>query len=564
MMSSTKGGRQASGSSTYGSAQDDGWEVYGKKSKNKAGTSGVKQYAPQNSAAVSTGNAWGTSGNKPWNNGGSGRGSVRPSSGGRDNARFPPAIAPPLQHGWNWSSRVASNPSSSEDGLRKIENNQTHPATDIVTVKNEEEEDDEDEDLLDDSDEELLSDEYDSDESQKSHETAKKNSWFKEFFDSIDSLSNEELNDPERQWHCSACKGGPGAIEWFRGLQPLLTHAKTRRSKRVKLHRKLSKLLEEELRRRGTTVVQAGEMLGKWNGVKEKDFEIVWPPMVIIMNTRDDKDDNDKWTGMGNQELLDYFSEYAAVRARHSYGPQGHRGMSVLIFEASAVGYLEAELLSKHFTDNGRDREAWQRNNMIFYQGGKRQLFGYMATKKDLDVFNQHSQGKSKLKYEIRSHLEMVVNSMKQMNEDNQQLIWYKNKAQKHFKHAKAVEESFVLMGEKYRQSTEETKIVRSKTKDHHVQKEEEIEYLEHLVQERFQSILEARDHSAFDDHQRFRAEVGKYFESLDLEKVEPVERKQLLVKAHDEWVNKMKQRHRAEEAAVEEEFNAALTRLEI
>jgi len=83
-------------------------------------------------------------------------------------------------------------------------------------------------------------------------------------------------------------------IEWFRGLQPLLTHAKTRRSKRVKLHRKLSKLLEEELRRRGTTVVQAGEMLGKWNGVKEKDFEIVWPPMVIIMNTRDDKDDNDK------------------------------------------------------------------------------------------------------------------------------------------------------------------------------------------------------------------------------------------------------------------------------
>lgn len=57
---------------------------------------------------------------------------------------------------------------------------------------------------------------------------------------------------------------------------------------------------------------------------------------------------------------------------------------------------------------------------------------------------------------------------------------------------------------------------------------------------------------------------MGKYFESLDLEKVEPVERKQLLVKAHDEWVNKMKQRHRAEEAAVEEEFNAALTRLEI
>lgn len=304
-MSSAKGGRQASGSGAYGSvpdnsAQDDGWEVYGKKSKNKAGTSGVKQYVPQNSAAVSTGNAWGSSGHKAWNNGGSGRGSVsgidsrRPSGGGRDNARFPSVIPPPLQHGWNWSSRVASNPSS-EDGLRKIENNQTHPATvDNVTVKNEEEDDDEDEELLDDTDEEFLSDDFDSDESEKSHESRKKNRWFKELFDSIDNLNNEELNDPERQWHCPACKGGPGAIEWFRGLHPLLTHAKTRRSKRVKLHRKLSKLLEEELRKRGTSVVQAGEALGKWNGLKEKDFEIVWPPMVIIMNTRHDKDDNDK------------------------------------------------------------------------------------------------------------------------------------------------------------------------------------------------------------------------------------------------------------------------------
>ena len=41
-----------------------------------------------------------------------------------------------------------------------------------------------------------------------------------------------------------------------------------------------------------------------------------------------------QWIGLGNQELLDYFSTYDAVRARHSYGPQGHRGMSVLIFEA--------------------------------------------------------------------------------------------------------------------------------------------------------------------------------------------------------------------------------------
>jgi hypothetical protein len=101
-----------------------------------------------------------------------------------------------------------------------------------------------------------------------------------------------------------------------------------------------------------------------------------------------------QWIGMGNQELLDYFSSYAAIKARHSYGPQGHRGMSVLIFEASAGGYLEAERLHKHFAEQGTDREAWgRRSRVLFYQGVKRQLYGFMAMKEDLDMFNQHSQG---------------------------------------------------------------------------------------------------------------------------------------------------------------------------
>jgi len=96
---------------------------------------------------------------------------------------------------------------------------------------------------------------------------------------------------------------------------------------------------------------------------------------------------------MGNQELLDYFNGYAAVKSRHSYGPQGHRGMSVLIFESSARGYLEAERLHKHFAEQGTDRNAWDRRRVLFHPGGKRQLYGYIAVKEDLDIFNQHSQG---------------------------------------------------------------------------------------------------------------------------------------------------------------------------
>lgn len=96
---------------------------------------------------------------------------------------------------------------------------------------------------------------------------------------------------------------------------------------------------------------------------------------------------------MGNQDLLDHFSGYSAAKARHAYGPQGHRGVSLLIFEASAVGYAEAERLSKHFEDTGRDRIAWHRQRLPSYSGGQRHLYGYIASKDDMEHFNQHSQG---------------------------------------------------------------------------------------------------------------------------------------------------------------------------
>ncbi|KAK4438675.1 protein SUPPRESSOR OFSILENCING 3 [Sesamum alatum] len=123
---------------------------------------------------------------------------------------------------------------------------------------------------------------------------------------------------------------------------PLLQHARTKRSKMVKLHRELAERLGEELRRRGTSAVTAGQIFCKWKGLEERaDKEIVWAPVVVIMNTGHEKDENDKWIGMGNQELLDYFNAYSAVKAQQLYGLQGHRGMTALIFDASAVGYTE-------------------------------------------------------------------------------------------------------------------------------------------------------------------------------------------------------------------------------
>nr|GMC60700.1 protein SUPPRESSOR OF GENE SILENCING 3-like [Ipomoea batatas] len=460
-----------------------------------------------------------------------GRGNVRPQSANRDFGTVaypPPVVQPPLK----WSTLVASTHSLEND-------RSSHPSA--VVVHTEEEDDDEQSYLTDESDDDFLSDEFDSCESEKSHDTRKQNRWFQGFFNCINSLSTEQINDPGRQWHCPACKGGPGAIDWYRGLYSLTVHARTKRSKRMKLHRELAEVLEEELSRRGTSVVQAGEIFRKWNGLanEEKDFSIVWPPM---------------WIGMGNQELLDYFSFYDAVKARHSYGPKGHRGMSILIFDASPVGYLEAERLSKHFTDDARDRDAWERNPITFFAGGKRQLYGYMAEKRDIDDFNRHSQGKSRLRFEILSHREMVVDPLKKMGEDNQQLMHFKDKAARHQKQAKALEESVNAAGAKLRQTLEETKM--------DFQGEFFKETFEKMQREHFDKDKQSHPNnppSVEDHHLERMEEIAKYGEFQNYGMKEFIAEKEKLKKAHEEEIDAMRRRHREEEAALDKKFELAV-----
>ncbi|KAE8655362.1 SGS3-like protein [Hibiscus syriacus] len=236
-------------------------------------------------------------------------------------------------------------------------------------------------------------DEFDSDDSQKSHESGEKSTWFKEFLERMDALNIKEID--ETLWHCPVCQGGPGSTKWYRSISDLIAHSKKIGSRRVKLHRELAKLLEGELCIKGTSIPPAGPISGTWKGLTDdaRDLEIVWPPLVVIMNTMTSNIQDGKFIGMGNQELLDYFSSYPALKAQHSYGRQGHRGLSVLIFEKSVVGYLEAERLHKNFLEQRLGRSAWNSCTNEVLSGGERQLYGFMALKEDLDVFNQHCQG---------------------------------------------------------------------------------------------------------------------------------------------------------------------------
>ncbi|KAJ7957136.1 suppressor of gene silencing protein [Quillaja saponaria] len=541
------------------SAQDDGeWEVVGK-SKNRAGKPGM--YLQE--AGKGSGNPWKTHTadlKRPV-----GRGSARSQSS---------------------TIGMASIQSKGIESSQLKDESESPDKSNFVDADADEEEEDYS-DLEEDSDDDMLSDDFESDSSQKSHDTRKKSKWLKKFFEILDTLTVEEINDPERQWHCPACQGGPGSIDWYRGLQPLKTHAKTKGSKRVKIHRELADLLDEELCRRGTSIIPAGEVFGKWKGIndEEKDHEIVWPPMVIIQNTQLEKDENDNWIGMGNQELLDYFSSYAAVKAQHSYGPKGHRGCSVLIFEPSASGYLEAERLHKHFTEQGTDRAAWCLRPKLFLLGGKRQLHGYMAVNADMVYFNQHSQGKSRLKYEMRSYQEMVVKQIRQMSEDNQQLIWLKNKVVKEQRHTKALEESFGVVSEKLRKTMEENHIVRQRTKVQHEENKEEMymqeqfykdqikivqesiaakeENFERLQQEEREKVKQSNANPSNAEERRRRAdEILKFIKLQDKEVEEFVIVRDRLILAHEENIVAMKRRQLEEELQMEEQFSEKLTKI--
>ncbi|KAK9735600.1 hypothetical protein RND81_04G215200 [Saponaria officinalis] len=455
-------------------------------------------------------------------------------------------------------------------------------------VDEEEDEDDVEEDVFsdDDDDDDLLSDDYDTDES-PSHESKKQHKMLKTFFDVLDKLTLEEINEAARQWHCPACQNGPGSIDWYKGLQPLVTHARTKGTVRVKLHRMFADLLDEELRRKGTSVIPAGESYGKWEGLQEKeDHDIVWPPMVVIMNTLLEKDDKDKWVGMGNQELLDYFKDYFPVRAKHSYGPTGHRGMSVLIFDGSAVGYVHAENLHKHFLGQGTGKSAWlNKKKALFYSGGKRQLYGYLADKFDIEDFNRHCPGKTRLKYDLRSYNEKVLTQMKKMSDDNQQLTWYKSKAAKEQGRVKVLEESFNVVSEKLRQTMEENRIVRQRTTMQHEQNKEEMDFQEQFFNDQIQKIHEATSekeikfekmqqeerkkveelklHASKKDDVRQRAEeVSKFkqFQEQEMEKF--VGEREELIRAHEDMKMAMKMKHWEEEVQLEKDFDAALTKL--
>ncbi|KAG6536592.1 hypothetical protein ZIOFF_001650 [Zingiber officinale] len=193
--------------------------------------------------------------------------------------------------------------------------------------------------------------------------------------------------------------------------------------------------------------------------------------------------------------------------------------------------------------------------------------------------------GKSRLKYELKSYQEMVVIPMKQMNEDNQELVWLKNKVIKQERRSKALEETFGVVTQKLRETMEENRIVRHRTKIQHQENKEEMDYQEHFFKEQMDKIHKVTEekeqlfeksqqeerakakhsdlNSGTTEEKKLRQEeIARFIDNQAKGVEEFLAEREKLIKAHEEKKVELRRQYLEEEVKMEKEFDGALTKL--
>eukprot|EP00249_Psilotum_nudum_P008309 c21185_g1_i2 orf=188-799(+) len=138
--------------------------------------------------------------------------------------------------------------------------------------------------------------------------------------------------------------------------------------------------------------------------------QIVWPPTVIVENTRLAKTDDGRWTGIGNSEMAIFLSEIGHTRGKpkSSWGKEGHRGQVFVQYPPTLEGLREAERLHNLFKSRNRGRDKWMLVKPFWHglpghegieegpdfkrideetKQEKRVFYGYLAAGNDLDKF---------------------------------------------------------------------------------------------------------------------------------------------------------------------------------
>ncbi|MCO5552109.1 hypothetical protein L7F22_005619 [Adiantum nelumboides] len=110
-------------------------------------------------------------------------------------------------------------------------------------------------------------------------------------------------------------------------------------------------------------VVQGGDQTKKRKAAEqvdsiEADDEIVWPPCVIVENTRLCKTSDGRWTGLGNIEMSCFLAEigHTMGRSKSCWGKEGHCGQVIVQYPPCRKGLQEAECIHEHFRSSNLGR----------------------------------------------------------------------------------------------------------------------------------------------------------------------------------------------------------------
>uniref|UniRef100_A0A7N0VFY4 XS domain-containing protein n=1 Tax=Kalanchoe fedtschenkoi TaxID=63787 RepID=A0A7N0VFY4_KALFE len=135
-----------------------------------------------------------------------------------------------------------------------------------------------------------------------------------------------------------------------------------------------------------------------------QDDLIMWPPLVIIHNTRTGKNTEGLMEGLGNKIMDARLKElgFTAGKAKSLYGREGHLGTTLVKFPGDRSGLKEAIRLAELLEKENHGRKSWshvestiagkdEEDNPSLVKldekgkEKKRILYGYLGTAADLD-----------------------------------------------------------------------------------------------------------------------------------------------------------------------------------
>lgn len=163
----------------------------------------------------------------------------------------------------------------------------------------------------------------------------------------------------------------------------------------------------------------------------DAEATIIWPPVVIIENTKTHFDQEQRiWKGLENEEIRNFLKGFKGIqynRVIALYNRNGNRGKSIVSFPASPSGYMDAQTLCELLEHEKRGRCDWLKVAHLkdpygsgrIDSDGKRILYGYLANKEDME---DADFGRKLVKrWSEESYIEKVLQPLQQIERDKEE-----------------------------------------------------------------------------------------------------------------------------------------------